>query len=130
MKAIARKLRRESTASEQLLWKCLRKNYMLGFSFRRQHIIGPYITDFCCLEKKLVIEIDGSSHDNSIRLTEDAKRQSYLERTGFRVLRFSVNDVEKNLHNVVSVIKDYIRNYPPPYTLPLKGGGDSSFNTT
>ena len=82
----AQKLRNELTATEQLLWSRLRRRQMLGHKFRRQQVLGPFIVDFVCLEKKLIVELDGGQHADEKEY--DTQRTDWLERHGFRVLRF------------------------------------------
>lgn len=93
----ARQLRKELTPAERKLWAVLR-NDQLGVSFRRQHAIGPYITDFCCIKKKLIIEVDGSQHLEQIEY--DNERTAFLESQGYRVLRFWNNEVQNDLNGV------------------------------
>src|SRR5689334_18312617 len=87
----ARSLRRESTTSEHRLWWHLSNRQLAGFKFRRQSAIGPYIADFACMELKLIVEIDGPSHDG--RLAYDQNRSAFLARRGFRVERFAAEEV-------------------------------------
>lgn len=82
----ARKLRREMTLPEVLLWKDLRGK-KLGLKFRNQHPIPPYVVDFYCASARLVVEIDGFAHDNAERATRDAKRDRTLIEKGYDVLR-------------------------------------------
>lgn len=84
----ARKLRRNQTPGERALWRKLRAERFHGFKFRRQVPLGPYIVDFLCMEKKLIIEIDGDSHYEPGAQVRDAKREHYLRTQGFHVLRF------------------------------------------
>lgn len=93
MKRIARKLRQSQTSTERLLWGCLRKHRVDGFGFRRQQPIGPYVVDFCCFEKRLIIEVDGRAHDCEQQIEKDRVRQDYLEACGFRVIRFTTDDL-------------------------------------
>lgn len=86
-----RELRNNPTGAESHLWTYLRRRQMLGHKFRRQHVIGPYIVDFVCLEKKLVVEIDGSQHLDQERY--DQRRSRFLQQQGYRVLRFWNNQV-------------------------------------
>ncbi len=98
----ARELRKEPTPAEAKLWAYLR-NDQLGVNFRRQHAIGNYIPDFCCIKKKLIIELDGSQH---IDQTEyDAERTKYFESLGYKVIRFWNNDVMKDINGVIRVIQ-------------------------
>ena len=100
----ARELRRELTPIEAILWQRLRSRRLAGLKFRRQHPIGPFITDFYCAERKLVIEIDGDTHAEQRRY--DASRTAWLEKQGIRVIRFNNRDVLNNLPNVLEMIKD------------------------
>lgn len=113
-KLIRKKLRHSMTASEIRLWSVL-KNQRLGHRFRRQYSIGDYIVDFCCPRLKLMVEIDGSTH-NEDRFNYDDKRQKYLEAKGFTVIRYSGYDVINNIDEVVEGIKnscDIISTSPP-----------------
>ena len=93
------------TKQEAVLWTHL-KNKQLGIIFRRQYPIkNKYIVDFVCLNKKLIIELDGSQHvDNK----KDMERTAFLENLGFRVIRFWNRDVNKNVAGVVEEIKKYL----------------------
>ncbi|MEO6607449.1 MAG: endonuclease domain-containing protein [Aestuariivirga sp.] len=84
----ARTLRKDSTPAEVKLWEQLRNRQLEGFKFLRQATIGPYIVDFLCREKKLVVELDGWTHSTPEELTYDARRTAYLQNQGYRVLRF------------------------------------------
>ncbi|MBI5621765.1 endonuclease domain-containing protein [Candidatus Falkowbacteria bacterium] len=95
-KHLRQKLRRESTKSEDLLWYELNQR-QLGFKFRRQQGIGDYIVDFYCPELRLVIEVDGISHDDSDVRQRDIVRQRYLEDLGSRVVRYTTDEVFKNM---------------------------------
>ncbi len=86
MKNVARNLRQLATDAEHRLWQRLRNRQVCGAKFRRQHPVPPYIVDFVCLEKKLVIEADGGQHIE--QQTYDEKRTAFLQAQGFRVLRF------------------------------------------
>ncbi|MEA1901141.1 MAG: endonuclease domain-containing protein [Thermodesulfobacteriota bacterium] len=102
MKHLATKLRKNMTDAERLLWQHLRNRELGGYKFRRQRPIGPYIVDFVCLEKKLVVEVDGGQHAGQIEL--DAERSDYLKKKGYRVLRFWNNEVLKETESVLTVI--------------------------
>ncbi len=99
----ARKLRRASTDAERRLWYALRNRQISGHKFRRQHPIGPYIVDFVCPAKKLVVELDGSQHLRSVDY--DNKRTAEIAREGFRVIRFWNNEVLSNLDGVLRAIE-------------------------
>ncbi|MDQ2996808.1 MAG: endonuclease domain-containing protein [Chloroflexota bacterium] len=95
----ARQHRSGLTVSEALLWQQLRARCLNGHKFRRQHPIDRFIVDFCCLEHKLIVEIDGRIHQTQAE--RDAERTAALEGLGFRVLRFTNDQVE---HDMVSVL--------------------------
>ncbi|MFA9200010.1 MAG: endonuclease domain-containing protein [Cypionkella sp.] len=99
----ARQLRREMTVSERLLWQRLRQRPQ-GYKFRRQHPIGPYITDFCCLSERFVVEVDGSAHDAIDRAKFDERRIGFLTENGFRVLRVAASRVLANADDVAEAI--------------------------
>jgi very-short-patch-repair endonuclease len=89
--------------SEQSLWYYLRANRLSGFYFKRQFPIGPFIADFCCESKKLVVEVDGESHASQREY--DERRTEFLVRQGYSVLRFWNNDVMRNIDGVLEKIK-------------------------
>ena len=124
LKSNSRLLRNNSTLSEVLLWKKLRKGNIMGFKFNRQKPLGNYIVDFYCKSLNLVIEIDGSSHDN--KYEEDCYRQKELEKLGMIVLRFRDLQVKKDMNNVIRAIEIWIDNsgINPPYP-PFKGELDN-----
>ena len=99
----ARSLRQTATKPEKVLWNCLRNSSLGGVKFRRQFPIGPYVADFCCYNEKLIIELDGESHDFSEQ--KDAERTAWLHGQGYRVLRFSNDDVLEHLEAVLVVIE-------------------------
>ncbi len=86
----AKTSRREMTAAEHLLWYRLRDRRLLGCKFRRQYPVGPYVADFACLERALIVELDGSQH---LDASSDAAREAFLHRKGFQLLRFWNNEV-------------------------------------
>jgi very-short-patch-repair endonuclease len=89
----ARKLRKNMTDAERALWARIRRRQILDCKFRRQQPLGDYIVDFVCLEKKLIIELDGGQHIEQEEY--DSRRTHWLEEQGFRVLRFWNHDVFK-----------------------------------
>ena len=101
--ARARTLRKRLTAPEQKLWSKLRGE-QLGVKFRRQHPVGPYIADFYCAERSLVLEIDGDSHFSEEGKQYDSSRTEYMTNCGLTVLRFINYDIQTNLAGVVSCI--------------------------
>ena len=102
-----KELRNNSTPQESTLWWYL-KGKNLGVKFRRQHSIGGYILDFYCAENKLIIEIDGNIHDNFEAREYDSVRDKLFVDLGCKVLRFSNNDVDKNIVEVINKIKSHL----------------------
>jgi very-short-patch-repair endonuclease len=117
----ARRLRREQTDAEQRLWIHLRANRMMGAKFRRQHPIGKYIVDFCCIERGLVVEADGGQHADQVEA--DQRRTAFLMERGFHVLRFWDNEVILHLDVVLEKIAKEIGNLPHG-TMPKTGRRD------
>ncbi|MFT3706326.1 MAG: DUF559 domain-containing protein [Archangium sp.] len=98
----ARRLRRNATPAETKLWPWVRNRRLLGWKFRRQFPIGEYIVDLVCCEAMLVVELDGVGHQ--FKTEYDARREQYLVRHGYRVLRFGNHEVTNMLHAVVETI--------------------------
>ncbi|MGZ3525693.1 MAG: endonuclease domain-containing protein [Thermodesulfobacteriota bacterium] len=111
MKRLARILRKESTDAERWLWQRLRNRDLLGWKFRRQHPIGYYIVDFVCIEKRIIIELDGSQHAE--KQMADSARSEYLKEKGYQVLRFWNNDVLVRGEAVLSKILSYLNEETP-----------------
>ncbi len=97
-------LRRNQTAAEQLLWHQPRRKRVGNRRIRRQYRLGPYIVDFVCLSARLIIEVDGPSHD--LTFAADERRTLWQENQGFRVIRFSNNDVRSSPSGVVQTIEN------------------------
>ena len=112
----ARRLRNNSTEAKECLWQAFRSE---GFDvkFRRQAVIGQYIVDFVCFEKKLVVEVDGGQHCQN---QSDSVRDEWLSSQGFGILRFWNNDVLENLDGVAQKIKERL-NSSPSLSLPTRG---------
>ncbi len=108
IKPLARQMRHEPTPTEERLWEYLRNRQVSGLKFRRQHAVGPFILDFYCSEACLAIEVDGSVHEYTVE--EDALRQEFLENLGFKVLRFTNQEVLESLDTVIDRIKSAITN--------------------
>jgi very-short-patch-repair endonuclease len=106
---ITRTLRRNQTDAERKLWARLRELRVIGLRFRRQHAIGKYIVDFVCLEKKLVLEIDGGQHNETPSIQKDAERTRWLESEGYHILRFWNNDVLMNTNGVLDEISEALK---------------------
>jgi len=103
----ARSLRRNATEAEKLMWAALRNRRLGGLRFRRQVVIGRYVVDFCCARPRLVIELDGSQHEE--RKSYDDARSRDLEDEGYAVLRFWNSEVLGNLRGVLDAIGDEVR---------------------
>jgi very-short-patch-repair endonuclease len=102
--ALARGLHQQPTDAERYIWNMLRNAQLKEAKFRRQHPLGNYIVDFVSLSTKLIIEVDGGQHNDDINISKDVKRQEWLEKEGYRVLRFWNNDVLQNPDGVFAVI--------------------------
>lgn len=100
----ARQLRRQLTPAESCLWQALKKKQLNGLRFRCQHPVGQFIVDFYCPSCKLVVEVDGEIHLNQAE--KDAARTKQLEKYGYRVLRFSNEEVLNHLERVLTAIED------------------------
>ena len=103
----SRILRNNSTLAESVLWKYLQNKNAFGFRFRRQKVIGKYIVDFYCPKLKLVIEIDGSSHDNKYEY--DKTRDEYLQNLGLTVLHPDNSDVLHCIDNGLFAIESFMK---------------------
>ena len=100
----AKALRRAQTVPELRLWKQLREMKRFGFHFRRQAPIGVYVADFVCLSAKFVVEVDGHLHSSAEARAHDDRRDHYLKREGFRVLRVGNGEVVRNIEGVVETV--------------------------
>ncbi len=106
-------LRQRMTTAEEILWSALRRRQINGCKFRRQVPLGRFIVDFLCVEQCLIIEVDGSVHES--QRAYDAERERELELHGYRILRFSNDEVCLNLSGVIDTIRKTL-------TSPLPGG--------
>ena len=106
LKEYSRKLRKNMTDVENLLWWKIRNKQLKGHQFYRQKIIGNYIVDFYCPKAKIVIELDGGQHYTEEGKLKDAQRDKYLRDLGLEVLRFCDRDILDNLSGVVEKIFD------------------------
>ncbi|MDD3722224.1 MAG: vitamin B12 dependent-methionine synthase activation domain-containing protein [Lutibacter sp.] len=104
LKEFSLKMRNEPTDAERLLWYVLSGKKLDGYKIRRQHIIGNYIADFICLKTNLIIEIDGSIHQLPENKVSDKERTKWLEEEGYRVIRFTNEEVLSNLDEVLDKI--------------------------
>ncbi len=124
----ARELRREPTEPEKYLWRHLSNRQLGGFKFRRQAALAPFIVDFFCPSKGLIVEVDGDTH----LAEDDMERDAILARQGFTTIRFTNGDVATNMDGVLTVILEKLQALPdrwsgspdsPTPTPPLKGRG-------
>ncbi len=100
----SKELRKFSTEAESVLWNALRSENLEGYKFRRQHVIDQFIVDFICLSKKIIIEVDGLIHELPDNKIADEQRSDILKKYGFRILRFTNEDVLTDLGNVLTKI--------------------------
>jgi very-short-patch-repair endonuclease len=126
---LARQLRSNMNDAEKLLWSRLRGHRMDARKFRRQHAIGRYIVDFACLGARLIIEVDGDSHASDPREALDAQRTAFLEKLGFRVLRFwnhyvltDLDNVTETIFNALNADRTWVQS-PLPNPLPFRERG-------
>jgi 5-methyltetrahydrofolate--homocysteine methyltransferase len=106
LKEHAKKMRNQPTEAEAMLWNALSNKNLDGFKFRRQHIIGEFIADFICLKKNLIVEVDGNIHQLPDNKKSDAERTQWLEQQGYRVIRFTNDEVLGNIENVLKEIHE------------------------
>jgi very-short-patch-repair endonuclease len=122
----ARNQRKEPSVEEGRLWTRLRNRQLADAKFRRQGRIGPYVVDFVCLEARLIVEIDGGAHRLPGRAEKDAIRQRWLEREGYRVLRFTDMQSHQNIDDVLKAIAAALAEAAPssPALLPQGEKGE------
>jgi len=119
--ARAKELRNQATPAERALWRAMSRRQIAGHKFCRQMPVGPYFADFLCREARLVVELDGYSHDT--QQEQDARRDAFMKAEGYRVLRFSNGDVLSNLEGVVQSTAIALAETGPPPTPPASGRG-------
>jgi very-short-patch-repair endonuclease len=100
----ARELRKLSPPAERILWARLKNRGLHGAKFVRSEPIGPYFADFACRSAKLVVEIDGATHSTDEEIAHDKRRTAFLEAKGYRVVRFSNQQVYENVEAVIDEI--------------------------
>ncbi|MBL7702922.1 MAG: methionine--tRNA ligase subunit beta [Ferruginibacter sp.] len=127
LKEFVKNSRSNPTEAENALWQMLRGKKMEGYKFRRQHIIGSYIADFVCLDKMLIIEVDGLIHQLPENKNNDLERTEWLNKEGFTVIRFTNEEVLADTYKTLETISaklhelpDKMKSLPNP---PLGGGG-------
>ena len=123
----ARVLRKRMPPQEIRLWGRIRVLRAMGWHFRRQAPVGPYIVDFACLRQRLVVEVDGGQHATQPHYQDDLVRSEFLKSNGFRVLRFWNSDIDRNLEGAVETILSELSGPHPdrlaPVAPPPAGGG-------
>ncbi|WP_254606510.1 endonuclease domain-containing protein [Sphingomonas bacterium] len=110
----AAEMRRKPTEPEKRLWRALSGSQLEGYKFRRQSVIGPFIADFLCPQRALIVEVDGDTHDES----KDRLRDDQLAAHGFRVLRVGNGDVMDNIDGVATAILVALRQASPRWNRP------------
>lgn len=123
----ARELRRDMSPAERRLWWAIRHKSLDGARFRRQVPVGEYFADFCCLKRKLIVEVDGGQHSETEEY--DRRRTQFLEAQGFRVIRFWNTDVMTNLEGVVDTIFENLNRPSRPPILTLRRNREGSIRT-
>ena len=113
LKEKAESMRKNPTEAESAMWEML-KGKNLDAKFRRQHIIGDYIVDFVCLDKQLVVEIDGGYHNDPVQVEYDRQRTNFLQSKGFGVLRFKNEEVIGNTDEVLGIIRNALAHLSTP----------------
>ena len=116
---IARKLRREMSLPEVLLWQRLRGG-QAGVRIRRQHPVGPYVADFYCSEGRVIIEVDGEAHDRGANPERDGSRDHFLEENGYRVIRIPAAEILRDADGAAASIAALVA--PPLHHRPATGG--------
>jgi len=112
LKDLAKQLRNDSTLGEVLLWKELNNKQMYGYDFHRQKPLLNYIVDFYCYELNLVIEIDGHSHNHEEKYELDLLREEELIKYDLTIIRFTEQEVRKDMLNVLRTIENHILEHP------------------
>jgi very-short-patch-repair endonuclease len=122
--AMAKSLRKTMTNAEKLLWTALKDKQLNGLKFRRQHPIWIFVADFYCHQAKLIVELDGPIHQQT--KAKDLNRTAELEKLGIKVIRFTNEEVLKDLNQVLIQIRNdcKMRSKTPSPALPLKGKGE------
>lgn len=127
--ARARSLRAKATASERALWDILRRRQQWGLRFRRQHPIGPFVLDFVCLERRLIVEVDGAAHEHAQRIESDLKRDAWLESQRFTIVRIPSGIASEDPERACAIIAEALGpetiagvSSPHPRPFPRKGG--------
>jgi very-short-patch-repair endonuclease len=118
----ARGLRNTATGAEKHLWQYLRAEQLGGYKFRRQAAIGPYIVDFVCFPRKIIIELNCPQHLEPAVIQHDAARDAWLMAKGYRILRFPNQELDDNIRALLECITRALEESPLPNP-PLQGEG-------
>ncbi|QYJ01254.1 endonuclease domain-containing protein [Thalassovita mediterranea] len=102
---LARSMRKAPTSAEAKLWTRLRRRQIADCRFRRQHPVGPFVADFACVERKVIVEVDGATHSTEAEWAYDRKRTELLEAEGWKIVRASNVEVYGNLDGVLEAIR-------------------------
>lgn len=105
LKVVSKILRKTITPWEAKLWYYLRGKRFYGLKFKRQVPMGDYVVDFCCQEKRLIIECDGGQHTEAEIMQKDSEKQQFVESKGYKVLRFQNIDIDNNIEGVLEEIR-------------------------
>ena len=105
LKEKAKEMRNKPTEAEKMLWNVLSNKGIENYKFRRQHVVGEYIVDFICLEKRLIIEVDSAIHNDLAQIEHDKQRTEWLESKGLKVIRFTNNQVLSDFFNTIEKIR-------------------------
>jgi len=119
-RAAAKKLRANTTPHERTLWRALKEIPLEGTHFRRQTPIGPYAVDFLCPAKRLIIELDGGHHNADEQAQDDRERQAWLEKEGYRVVRFWNSEISSDRNAVLEKIYLELYGSRDAEAVPLK----------
>jgi very-short-patch-repair endonuclease len=120
---IARRMRKSMTLTEAQLWARLKGRQLEGWKFRRQHPIGSYFVDFYCPKARLVVEVDGPAHYDDVQGLRDQIRQAWLVEHGHRVLRIDVQDIDRDITEVLDRIYGELAPPAPSAPPPRERGG-------
>jgi len=110
----ARRLRKEMSLPELMLWNAIRRSQLDGLKFRRQHPVGPYVLDFFCPAARLAVEVDGQMHHVDDRPEKDAARDRWLARQGIMTLRIPASWVLSSVDSALMAIREQLTHLPPP----------------
>ena len=128
--SLARQLRKSETVAEKRLWQELRNRKLDGCKFIRQATAGPYVADFLCRERKLIIEVDGATHSSDAQMASDRQRTGHLGRLGFKMIRLQNIEVLEAMDLALMVIRDALSHSPSPAPLaaerPLPRAGEDA----